>query len=242
MSAEMSSSGDSAVISSLPINKTQTAKSYLKRNTSLIIACWCYRHQIPVELNAIIQAYVCKSIDDKNIYNAVKLWCSYYTRDICMLTYGDISLWDTSNVSTMKDLFKDKKNIGDISGWDTSNVTDMSGMFYSSPHFNQPLGNWNVKKVTNMAHMFHCASHFNQPLEAWEVDNVQDMSHMFHRAARFNQSLQSWSLTHVKNFDRFIVSVSRMIRFQLPKFQLCNERLRIAIEAWRIERNIAENV
>ena len=59
---------------------------------------------------------------------------------------------------------------GEISNWDTSNVTDMEAMFSNATSFNQPLNDWNVSNVTNMCYMFHDATSFNQPLHApWYV-------------------------------------------------------------------------
>ena len=45
-------------------------------------------------------------------------------------TYGPISSWGVSAVTSMSNLFSylDQFN-ADISSWDTSGVTDMSGMF-----------------------------------------------------------------------------------------------------------------
>ena len=43
---------------------------------------------------------------------------------------------------------------GEISNWDTSNVTDMSCMFHGATSFNQPLNDWNVSNVRNMCSMF----------------------------------------------------------------------------------------
>ena len=37
---------------------------------------------------------------------------------------------------------------GDISSWDTSNVTDMKGMFSGATAFNQDIGSWDTSNVT----------------------------------------------------------------------------------------------
>ena len=39
---------------------------------------------------------------------------------------------------------------GDISKWNTSNVTDMEGMFWGADSFNQNINNWDVSNVTDM--------------------------------------------------------------------------------------------
>ena len=60
--------------------------------------------------------------DDADIKEAVNEWCS--NPIIAKSKYGDISEWDTSAVTSMEGLFKDKKEFNqDISQWDVSNVT-----------------------------------------------------------------------------------------------------------------------
>ena len=39
---------------------------------------------------------------------------------------------------------------GDISKWNTAQVTDMSHMFESASAFNQDIGSWNTAQVTDM--------------------------------------------------------------------------------------------
>jgi len=53
---------------------------------------------------------------------------------------GDISNWDVSNVTDMKQMFYRSQFNGDISKWDVSNVTQMFEMFNNSriPNENRP--------------------------------------------------------------------------------------------------------
>ena len=74
---------------------------------------------------------------------------------------------DTSNVTGMRSMFKQAINFnGDLSHWDTSNVTTMEYMFHCDKYkgkdckFNGDLSNWNTSKVTNMAYMFANTSAF----------------------------------------------------------------------------------
>ena len=50
---------------------------------------------------------------------------------------------------------------GDISGWDTSNVTNMGSVFYYAILFNGDISSWNTGNVTTMTYMFSDASVFN---------------------------------------------------------------------------------
>ncbi len=68
---------------------------------------------------------------------------------------GDISLWNTSNVTKMKSMFQHSRFFNqDISMWDTSEVTDMSTMFYKAKVFNTDISQWNVSNVTRYVAMF----------------------------------------------------------------------------------------
>ena len=95
---------------------------------------------------------------------------------------------------------------GEISNWDTSRVTDMRNMFWDAGSFNQPLNNWDVSNVTDMTHMFLRATSFNQPLNKWEVSNVTNMSRMFQDATSFNQPLNKWNVSKVTNMSYMILN------------------------------------
>ena len=55
-------------------------------------------------------------------------------------------------------------NYGNIHLWDVSNVTSMFAMFNESRGFNQSINNWDTSKVTNMSFMFYNCSNFNQDI------------------------------------------------------------------------------
>ena len=73
---------------------------------------------------------------DGDIMEAVDLWCDNPT--VAEAMYGHISNWDTSLVTTMKNLFNGDNNFGgkanrktfneDISRWNVSAVTTMEGI------------------------------------------------------------------------------------------------------------------
>ena len=121
----------------------------------------------------------------------------------------DITNWDTSNVTEMKEVFSGWPTFNqDISNWDTSKVESMHGMFktskkvgnyYSGPSsFNGPIGNWDVSNVVDMSEMFLGATSFNQPIGIWDVSNVEDMNYMFSGATSFNQDISNWDVSNVK--------------------------------------------
>jgi surface protein len=115
----------------------------------------------------------------------------------------DMPGWDTSAVTRMNGLFRDKTEFNqDISRWDTSEVTDMNAMFGRAREFNQPLVDWNTGAVTNMEFMFNDALKFNQPIAAWNTGAVTDMKSMFDRASKFNQPIADWDTSNVMDMER----------------------------------------
>ena len=111
---------------------------------------------------------------------------------------GDISHWDTSNVTTMERMFREAEFFNkDISHWNTSSVTNISQIFYYAYAFNKPIGRWNVSNVTDMRWVFYDARSFNQPLNDWNVSNVTLMHSMFNKASDFDFALDKWDVSKV---------------------------------------------
>ena len=80
----------------------------------------------------------------KQLKDAVNKWC-----DEKWNHNKDISEWDVTGVTDMKNLFKDKTNFNDdISKWDVSNVTNMSSTFNGASSFNQDIKGTQVMLLT----------------------------------------------------------------------------------------------
>jgi surface protein len=138
----------------------------------------------------------------EQLQTAVNIYSNPATYDVGLATYGDITQWNTSAITSMAGLFSGKSTFNtDISMWDVSNVTDMTSMF-SSAFYNKSLNNWNVSRVTSMADMFNGNSFFNQPLNSWNVSNVTNMSGMFRSCNQFNGDISNWNVGNVTNFNK----------------------------------------
>ena len=112
-------------------------------------------------------------ITNSNIQTAVDLWIA--DEEDATIIYGDISGWDTSEVTYMSELFKDKTTFNsNISGWNVSNVTDMSNMFYNASAFNQDIGSWDVSSVTNMNGMLSFTVVFNQDIGSLSLIHISE--------------------------------------------------------------------
>ena len=115
---------------------------------------------------------------------------------------GDISSWDTSNVTNMSSMFYGCSSFNqDISSWDTSNVTDISSMFVNCNVFDQDIGDWDTSNVTKMYLMFYGCNVFDQDISSWNTSNVTDMSQMFQTAFKFNKDISSWNTSKVTSMS-----------------------------------------
>ncbi|CAL6443634.1 unnamed protein product [Bathycoccus prasinos] len=109
---------------------------------------------------------------------------------------GDISQWDTAQVTNMRHMFFYAAAFNqDIGSWDTSKVTDMQYMFYEASAFNKNIANWDTSQVTDMQFMFYQAFAFNRPIGSWSTSNVLDMEYMFNEASAFDQDISTWTGT-----------------------------------------------
>ena len=111
---------------------------------------------------------------------------------------GDISHWDTSDVTSIFAMFFDARSFNqDISNWDTSNVTNMEFTFDGASVFNQDIGSWDTSSVDSMRYMFRYATAFNQNIGNWDTGNVTNMNFMFQNATAFNQDLSGWCVSEI---------------------------------------------
>jgi surface protein len=153
-------------------------------------------------------------------------------------TYGDITGWNTSCITSFANTFARSDFNQDISGWDTANIVDMTTMFDGNKFFNQSIGSWDTSKVTAMEGMFYCdygagyvcafnqpidnwnvssvinfvmmfdSSSFNQPIGSWDTSSVTDMANMFNGALDFNQDISGWDVTNLTDATDMFIGSS----------------------------------
>jgi surface protein len=95
--------------------------------------------------------------------------------------HGPIDTWDTSQVTNMKYVFVNKKNINpDIRNWRVDSVVNMNGMIQATDSFNIDLSGWIVSSVTDMNYMFYDATAYTQILcgNTW-IESTASKSDMF---------------------------------------------------------------
>ena len=133
--------------------------------------------------------------------------------------------WDIQKVNNLSNVIKNTQVNTSLSNWDTSNATTIQELFKDTS-FNQPLINqqvtvgtgatartynaWDVSNITNMYRVFRDNNAFNQDLSSWDINtsgNV-NMSQMFYSADSFDQDLSNWTVTNVNNFSQFLNGVA----------------------------------
>ena len=115
----------------------------------------------------------------------------------------DISGWNTKNVQNMTGMFYynfDLKEIKGISDIDTSNVTTMDDMFRFDKKLELPTLEWNTSKVTTMDCMFS-HNRVNQVLSLrFNTENVTNMDRMFEESDFRKLDLSSFKTDSVDSF------------------------------------------
>jgi len=98
-----------------------------------------------------------------------------------------ISKWNTTGITLMNNLFKDKTTFNqDISEWDTASVTRMDGLFHNANSFNQNISRWDVAQVRDLHDMFNGASSFDHDISGWILPENPTTTDMFLNANAFN--------------------------------------------------------
>ena len=145
---------------------------------------------------------------DNMIYNATDVPdlssvtdMSHMFFDTLGFSSGDLSGWNISGVTDMRNMFTYSGYTGDLFGWNVSSVTDMQSMFSGASSFDSDLSGWDVSAVNNMDSMFSGATSFNSDLSSWDVSQVTNMQNMFLDATSFNSDLSGWDVSAVLRMD-----------------------------------------
>lgn len=146
------------------------------------------------------------NLDTSHITNMKKM---FYNGGSNLTTVGDLSAWNTSNVTDMQSMFAmdwSLKNIGRLDKWDTSKVTTMNGMFEQAAAITDlgNLNNWDTHNVTDMESMFSTARQLTNigELNNWDTSKVTRMDGMFSGTSKLQSigDIGNWDVSHVLNF------------------------------------------
>ena len=133
----------------------------------------------------------------------------------------DLTRYCTSRIGDMSELFFNQDINQDISSWDVSNVTDMRDMFSFAASFNQDIGSWDVSNVIRMSSIFSGASSFNQDIGNLDMSDVALMDAMFWSATAFNQDLTQWCVTNFSSMPHDFSLNSALTASNHPVWGTC---------------------
>ena len=139
-------------------------------------------------------------LDISELNNLSSMFFELYSMEVV-----DISGWDTSNVTTMENMFSfcDKlKNIIGIENFDVSKLESAHSMFYCCKNLVElDLTNWNPKLLQKTRYMFYGCSNLKiiKNIENWQLPNIKDVNHMFSDCTKLDVDLSNWDFTKIKD-------------------------------------------
>ena len=189
------------------------------------------------------------NIEDEESDYEIKLWLDptdktayYYTEpekvylnentcfmfeDMRSLTTLDLSNFDTSKVTDMREMFRDMYSLTtlDLSNFDTSNVTDMVYMFNNVLSLTTlNLSNFDTSNVTDMSSMFKGILNLTTlNLSNFDTSNVTDMSSMFEGILNLTTlNLSNFDTSNVTNMSHMFSYMSSLTTLDLSNFDTSN--------------------
>ena len=208
------------------INSTREALTIVVDSNQSIQANFEQLFPIYLSNNGVtIKAYDFASIGTKYELEGVNYLVVDDFTILTQIELGNINLC-TSFVTNMDELFEDNNSENlfnsDISFWDTSNVTSMVNMFYGAEVFDIDISFWNTSKVTNMQSMFLGAISFNQNIGNWDTSSVINMDSMFWNTPSFNQDLTDWCVSNFPSEpSNFAATPSALEEYNKPLWGTC---------------------
>jgi surface protein len=144
----------------------------------------------------------------------------------CTNFNSNISGWDTSNVTDMREMFNTASSfnngfsagIGNTLAWNTSLVISLESCFQNCTNFNSDISGWNTSKVATMFNMFNNTSKFNQYIGNWNTSSVANMSNMFVNAVVFNNGETTNTGSNPLNWNTSSVTTMLGMFNNTPKF------------------------
>ena len=129
-----------------------------------------------------------------------------------VLSSRDIERFDTSNVTSMYDMFYYCSKITelDLRKFDTSNVTDMQNMFGNCLKLEYlDLSSFDTSNVTNMSQMFYsCIKLESIDLSTFDTSKVTDVKSMFEYVGAISLDLSKFDPSSFTSYSRMFARSS----------------------------------
>lgn len=128
-----------------------------------------------------------------------------------------LNTWNVSNVTDMRSMFTDCKNLKRIFSlghgimWGTTKLTKTSYMFQNCENYfgGVELETFNMENVTDANGMFYGCSDFNSDLSNWNVINLKNADQMFYGCSDFNSDISRWNVRNLKSAKSMFVGCDR---------------------------------
>ena len=147
-------------------------------------------------------------------------WVSFYYITTSCINLIKVPDYLPPNLTNMGEMFENCSNFNqDLSMWDVSNVTNMREFLKGALKFNSPLFK-NTSKVTSMFGMFWQATAFNQKID-FDTSSVTDMEYMLKKTPSFNQDLSTWCVPLITKYPNSFASDSALILENMPVWGTC---------------------
>ena len=148
---------------------------------------------------------------------------AYWLHGFDRMTSCDLSKLDTSNVTSMTDMFDGCSSLEslDLSGFDTSHVVSMAGMFDGCASVESiDLSGFDTSGVKSMTGMFRdCESLRKLDLSGFDTENVRSMCAMFERCRSLQKlDLSSFDTSHVDLMLSMFQGCSSLKELDLSSF------------------------
>ena len=107
----------------------------------------------------------------------------------------------------------------DFTGWDTSNVTDMKEMFLNCKELQWlDLSMFNTSKVTDMSKMFYnCEKLWELDVSSFDTSNVETMQKMFMKCAMLRADLSNFKLKKAVHLEYMFAGEDMNVKIKMFK-------------------------
>ena len=186
--------------------------------TSLNLSTW----HMPSNRNMKAMFAGCSKLKKLALDNLDPISCEdlseMFMNCLVMTTPGNLSGWNTTNVTDVSNMFKsceNLRNIGNISSWNTGNIINFSNLFSECKKLNNigDLSDWDLSKAESLSGMFKNTlqlSNYGDP-GSWNVsERCNDLSYMFFNtmdALANDLDLSNWNVSNVTNMSHMFYNV-----------------------------------
>lgn len=161
--------------------------------------------------------------------------CAYMIQNWKYIYSLDTTLWDTSNVTNMEQMFYNCLKLTEIKGienWDTSNVTDITYMFYNCKNLKSlDLSKWNTSGLvntgdytTNYNIFLNCENLTLLNVTGWDVSGIQYMRELFNGCSKLSEiiGINTWDTSNAKLMYGLFHNCSSLTSLDLSNWRTAN--------------------